>query len=107
MHRKLPSSAKHKKVHAAVVVIVRLNDIQTTQLIGDMSLGGTVRKSSVSIVVVEAQRLTRIETRKDDVEKTVIVKIIDDNAASFRKRVQSCRCSDICKTANIFLRFKY
>src|SRR5712664_881820 len=76
-HGPFPSAAHHVDVQPTIVVKVRLDDIDSPELCGEMRALRDVRERTVAVVVEHSHRLTRIETGLDNVEKSVIVEVVD------------------------------
>src|SRR6266568_2758422 len=77
-HRPFPSAAHHVDVEPTIVVKVSLNDVDSPELFGEMRTLRDVRKRTITVVVERSHRLTRIETGLNNVEKAVVVEVVDD-----------------------------
>ena len=90
-HGEFPRPAQYEQVHASVVVVIGLNQVQPAQLTGQSRLRRVVRKCTVSIVVKESQRLAHVVAGHHNVQQAVILEIVYNHAARHRSEIQS-RC---------------
>src|SRR6266478_6061790 len=77
-HRPFPSAAHHIDVEPTIVVKVSLHDVDSPELFREMRALRDIREGTIAVVVERSHRLTRIETGLDNVEKSVVVEVVDD-----------------------------
>src|SRR6266568_4910304 len=66
------------EIDPAIVVKVSLDDIDSPELFREMRALRDIRERTIAVVVECSHRLTRIETGLDNVEKAVVVEVVDD-----------------------------
>src|SRR2546422_11153288 len=85
------SSAARGFAPPGIVVEVCLADIEPPGLLLEARLGRPVRKGSIPVVVKVRQGRAGIEGRDDDVQKPVVVEIVDDGRSEERRVGKECR----------------
>src|SRR5260370_11135165 len=79
-HGPFPSAAHHVDVQPTIVVKVRLDDIDSPELCGEMRALRDVRQGTGAVVAEHSHRMTRIETGLDNVQKSAIGEVVDGSA---------------------------
>ena len=100
---RFPATAQHQDIQAAVIVVIGLDDVEPAQLGGQPRLRAAVAKRAVPVVVEEMHGRAKIPVGGDDVEQTVVIEVVDDQAAGFREDgVESGARRRVGKAANVF-----
>src|SRR6185436_1776938 len=67
---------------------------------------GHIRERTISIVAEGAHRLTWIKASLNDIQKSIIIKVVDNRSSGRVYRVQPERGSDVDKPADVLFRFE-
>src|SRR5579884_386633 len=90
----------------AVIVVVRLDDVESAEFTCESGLAGAVAKCAIAVVVEEAELVERPGRRNHDVEQAVAIKVIYDDAAGVLPDAEiGLRC-DVRKLADVVFRSK-
>ena len=100
--RQLPSATQHQDVETAVVVVVGLQDVQPAELVTQPGLRRPLGEAPIRIVVKKVHGRAAVEARRHDVEPSVVVEIVDDQASRRREGLQPGPRSHVDETPHIF-----
>ena len=98
---KFPGATQDEDVETAVIVVIRLDEVQAAELVGKAGLCGAIGESSVAVVVEIMHRRALPVIGGDDVEQAVAFEIVDDEAAGHGVEVDAGGGSDVDEAADI------
>src|SRR6202044_57364 len=87
-------------------VVVGLDDVESAELIGEMRLGGAIGERAVAVVVEIVQWLAHVHAGRNDVEKAVVVEVVDDHTAGHGEGTHASGGSNVLEATNIFAGLK-
>src|SRR5580658_1792941 len=99
---KFPRATQDEDVETSVIVIIRLDEVQAAELIGKAGLRGVIGKGSIAIIVEIMHGGALAEIGGDDVEQTMAFKVVDDEAARHRVKVDAGGGSNVDEAADVF-----
>ena len=101
-----PGAPANIDIQQAVVVVIGLDAVEPTDLLGEASRLGSFLKRAIAPVAIKRQRLSRVHARHDQVEQAIVVEIVHNRPARQVQLIQTEDRCDVGKSPDIGLRFK-
>src|SRR5438876_1613128 len=77
-HGIAPAASQNMDVQPAVIVVIGLEKVEPSQLTCESGLSTSIREAPITVVMVVVHRLAVIPARNHNVQKPIIVEIIDN-----------------------------
>jgi hypothetical protein len=104
LRKVVPPSAQHEHIDAPVVVVVAPHHVQSAELRVQARLGGPIGERAVTVVGEQTHAAATVERRRHGVQVSIVVEVIDDEAAGRRDVVEAGRFRDIAETPDVLRR---
>ena len=104
---RLPCAARHVNVQPAVVVVVSLENGESSQKLRKSRRRTPVLEGPIALVMEVMKGFAVISGRDHEIQIAVVVEVVHDDASGHTVNIESEGRRDIHKSTDVILRFEY